>query len=1576
MNNSEILNSKEINGVRYEKINVSDLEKLRILKDKGYRPVTDLETLKELEGFKDSSSMSEGLKSFGYGMLKPISADYPASIGKLIGSKSLENFGNEARRNIEDNYSNSYSGMLGEIAGDPMTYTPMGLYNKGKRAVDFIKSLATGGAIGASSQFARDYGNQDLTNSEKLQNSLIAGGITGGLAGGLSQVFRKVPTPQSTLSPQNLQNGLAQNGEEFGLNSSNFKQTTSQNPQPQAIQQPQGVINDNRLNDTTNITNRDSVIYGDNNEINKVEFKQIPKPLETPQEALDYILYGKKPMQTIQVVNDNVKNHRLENQLFASPHIGSGVVGGTANATEIDENGNMNIDPEKFVTGFLAGMGASKVGAMTLRQTNPNLYNNLLGIGKKHPNMAKSNPTLLAKIYNSSKDSSTNMFAGEKALSANISNLQMAKELEKSGANEVDIWKNTSWFKGDDGEWRFEINDSDVTFNDNLKVGKYKLSEIFNHDKLFENYPELKDFEVKVENNKGAYYRGYYTNKSITLNKATEGVNKSTLLHEIQHGIQGFENFGQGADPRLIFDLKIDPILKTPAAKKLANIINPKVMGLEDKSKIKKIVDNVLQKPKYYGLKEMPTEDDIRLIYEMVDKGWSSVFKDYVNGTKRSPLWQSERVHGEAEARLTQNRANKGYDNFPYDDLDVPRNEIKDDAIDFMMDNMQMSPVKSKKQKEQRATFNVQFNGKKSANIYRDKDFRDVENAIKFERGKENIHTGKGFGALHIEKHIGDDKDGWITVKEFLNMGNAIRNVEPYLKNGKRVYEYRNNFGDRFRIIIGDDNKRERVITFYSNRKAGFGNDSQNYIYNQPSNETLSPQNLEDNKLNPNMRGGFVDNQLISDGAETIKDSWDKLKILFSNTLPRDYMGLREETITNMSKASHQMETLHKALKRLDENDRVALHEYMVGDKVDIKSELKTIGDSFRAEVKDLEKELVTNGVLSQEAFDEWSEKYLHRIYKGSFKNSMNNLFSRGFTVDKIRQRGLKLKTRDNKRVIEFVNDFLKSKNLEPLNISSNSIPLTIKHLENMGLIGKVGDGKINYSFGKNGKITLNRDYTYNERTEMGEIRDIAVTLPETILRLKKLKEHSNLLKEVQQKSDIISDAETDGFKQLKVSSMYGVLSGKYVREDVYYDLVKMGDDIHGTIFGNNSLIAKLWLGYLRIWKKAKTVWHAPAHLNNLISNIFLMNVAGVPAKNIVSGYGKAIQMMKNAKKLDELEQLKLLNIATKEQLDELDDLIKNQNMGLYKEAKELGILGRSQINEMLRSDSEIFGNKNIFSKADDFMSKLYQNEDAVNRLIAYKFFREKNFSKEKAKEIVTDIMPDYTKPLPQGYRLLKDSGVSPFISWSYYVLPKLIRRIATTKAGATSVITVLSTLGALEYILSDISPLDHMPFMDTDLPDDFKGRKVAIGKSGDTIHTLNADKMVPYLGLLNPQNFASGLLSGVSTSMAFNAIEGLNPNMDLRRIYDGRAISSKTKSTSDRAIDYIKYLAQQYVPLPQQAYSTYNYVEAMNKPEHRRKVSDVVLPKTTAQGLLQLLGINLRDYSANGLKREQYKKE
>ncbi len=106
-----------------------------------------------------------------------------------------------------------------------------------------------------------------------------------------------------------------------------------------------------------------------------------------------------------------------------------------------------------------------------------------------------------------------------------------AEQMLFSGVDSETVRQETGWYKGYDGEWRYEIDDSkcELIENPNLEkhedefVGTYftgKVSDVLNHRDLFEAYPQLKDIKIVIQpTNVGL--RGRYEGgsaKYITLN--------------------------------------------------------------------------------------------------------------------------------------------------------------------------------------------------------------------------------------------------------------------------------------------------------------------------------------------------------------------------------------------------------------------------------------------------------------------------------------------------------------------------------------------------------------------------------------------------------------------------------------------------------------------------------------------------------------------------------------------------------------------------------------------------------------------------------------------------------------------------------------------------------------------------------------------------------------------------------------------------------------------------------------------------------------------------------------------------
>ena len=176
--------------------------------------------------------------------------------------------------------------------------------------------------------------------------------------------------------------------------------------------------------------------------------------------------------------------------------------------------------------------------------------------------MQKSSDTTVAQknsgvnskyTQNSKNDADIDGFSvgGVNATTADVGRLADAERMEQGGADSETVRRETGWYRGYDGKWRFEIDDSKMRFINHREESRrtWKLDELIRHDALFAAYPELRDYTVLnfgiSDDVEAAFYPGL---NRITLDPRLSRAEKRTaLIHEIQHAIQLIEGFTAGA---------------------------------------------------------------------------------------------------------------------------------------------------------------------------------------------------------------------------------------------------------------------------------------------------------------------------------------------------------------------------------------------------------------------------------------------------------------------------------------------------------------------------------------------------------------------------------------------------------------------------------------------------------------------------------------------------------------------------------------------------------------------------------------------------------------------------------------------------------------------------------------------------------------------------------------------------------------------------------------------------------------------------------------------------------------------
>lgn len=187
-------------------------------------------------------------------------------------------------------------------------------------------------------------------------------------------------------------------------------------------------------------------------------------------------------------------------------------------------------------------------------------------------------------------------YAGRKSANVDFKELEKATDMENEGKSFKEIFRETGWFRGMDNIWRYEIDDSKMTYDrrgrmalkENQDYRRYEelsnrifgtgdatneewkefgqlektlsvinkfnnggdtVADYIQHDKLFNQYPFIKDVELKfVDMNE----RGMYDKRNNTIyvnNKFKNDTHNAerTILHELQHVIQNYEGFAAGA---------------------------------------------------------------------------------------------------------------------------------------------------------------------------------------------------------------------------------------------------------------------------------------------------------------------------------------------------------------------------------------------------------------------------------------------------------------------------------------------------------------------------------------------------------------------------------------------------------------------------------------------------------------------------------------------------------------------------------------------------------------------------------------------------------------------------------------------------------------------------------------------------------------------------------------------------------------------------------------------------------------------------------------------------------------------
>ena len=393
----------------------------------------------------------------------------------------------------------------------------------------------------------------------------------------------------------------------------------------------------------------------------------------------------------------------------------------------------------------------------------------------------------------------------------------------------------------------------------------------------------------------------------------------------------------------------------------------------------------------------------------------------------------------------------------------------------------------------------------------------------------------------------------------------------------------------------------------------------------------------------------------------------------------------------------------------------------------------------------------------------------------------------------------------------------------------------------------------------------------------------------------------------------------------------YGALAGKWVHPEVAYHLQQQ--------FYIDDAVQKAWRQILGWWKIGKTVYNAVAHVNNVISNIAMTYIAGGRLRDLPA---MALEMKRKGALYNEALEHGLIGDAV--------DVAGLQEMfvGLNNVSDDKLLDGL--IMRTLKRADKLTGQ--AVSKTAKFAQKSYRVEDEVFKLALYKRGKDAGLSPREAADYALSFMFDYSE-IPQGVKWLRDTGILPFVSYTYKAIPALARAALTRPHKVLAVTGFMHGINALSYALlggaaDEDEEREYMPDYQKGytvfgtpklirLPwNDSKGKPIFIDlyrwlPLGDFADTQNQMGGLPLPQWATP--------NGPVISHAF----ALLGNKDT---FTGRDIVKPYQSGGEKAATYGKWLAAQWLPASVGvpfSYHTNNVLEGAKSQFEGTKMADAL---------------------------------
>lgn len=434
-------------------------------------------------------------------------------------------------------------------------------------------------------------------------------------------------------------------------------------------------------------------------------------------------------------------------------------------------------------------------------------------------------------------------------------------------------------------------------------------------------------------------------------------------------------------------------------------------------------------------------------------------------------------------------------------------------------------------------------------------------------------------------------------------------------------------------------------------------------------------------------------------------------------------------------------------------------------------------------------RELVDLGMLTE---DRLVKNYLPRLYQHGLAAKLTNpaMLQSWFTKARMKIRGDRLKSRG--MFAEMATGKVAQAKKLGWNVSSMTDGSQVPQ-ELFEAFDKSQPIPPNY---QDAKVLMWRDYTENERAEMGEVRDGVLRYAMGYVETQKDIAIGRLFKAIAQNPELAKTHNPGGWVQVPTNEIkvrpdtpgvkaYGALAGMYVDPQVA-DALKRNTQPKGILMA-------MYDKALNFWKEGKTVWNPGAHVNNVVSNLFTAYFAGVNPASPARWRETLREYRTKGKYYTEALDNGLFGNEWANQ--EIQDLL----MPDFNAMADIESVATSRVAKTIEFAKKYPGRP--ISVYREKMQKAYEFEDQFFKLMLFIDRRKSGMSAQDAINDTERYVFNYSD-MPEGVELIKRT-YSPFFAYTYKAIPMVLHTAMTRPDRLLAPIVLLGGANWLAYAIT-----------------------------------------------------------------------------------------------------------------------------------------------------------------------------